>query len=302
MSPALAARAEADFESVVCLTCDQGDAASFGETAGYRFERCRRCGLVYMNPRPTATDLSSLYTETCFHSQDDSRGFTDYGADRAAVRDKSERLLAAMERHAPAGRVLDVGCAYGFTLEVARERGWEVAGVEPVPEAARVAAQRAGVPVAADLLEAAFPSASFDAVILWDVIEHLPDRRATLEEVRRILRPGGICSLVTPDVGSLGARILGSRWEEMRKVPEHIILFDRNSLAALLRATGFEPVEWDSVGKRICVEEVLTRLAPTAPWLWKAVGALARALRLSSRVAYFDPRWKLSLIARSASS
>jgi SAM-dependent methyltransferase len=159
-------------------------------------------------------------------------------------------------------------------------------------------ARRLGLRVEPDLAEARFADAAFDAVTLWDVIEHLPDPRQSLLEVARILRPGGVCSVVTPDVGSLAARVLGARWEEMQKMPEHIYFFDRSSLATLLRAAGFEPLEWGTVGKRMSVEETATRLAPSAPRLWGAVRGLARLLRQDRRVAYFDPRWKMAVAAR----
>jgi hypothetical protein len=100
---------------------------------------------------------------------------------------------------------------------------------------------------------------------------------------------------------SLAARVLGARWEEMQKMPEHIYFFDRRSLTTLLRATGFEPLEWGTVGKRMSVEETAMRLAPTAPRLWGAVRGLARALRQEGRMAYFDPRWKMAVAARRVS-
>jgi SAM-dependent methyltransferase len=278
-------------EAVACPTCRHQDASPFRELRGYRFQRCRGCGLVYMSPRPRPQWLRALYTEDYFASRDPSCGYPSYRADRDSLREKAERLLRAVERHGPRGRLLDVGCALGFTLEVARERGWE---------AAADAARRLGpeVPISPDLEEARFPDARFDAVTLWDVIEHLPDPRRSLLEVARILRPGGVCSVVTPDLGSLAAKVLGGRWEEMQKMPEHIYFFDRRSLATLLRAAGFEPLEWGTVGKRMSVEETATRLRPSAPRLWGAVRGLARALRQQDRVAYFDPRWKMAVTAR----
>jgi SAM-dependent methyltransferase len=251
-----------------------------------------------MNPRPTRDGLRALYTEHYFESDDPACGYPVYEKDGPSLREKAQRLLPALERHGRVGALLDVGCAYGFTLEVARERGWTVQGIEPAQAVGARVAERLGVPVAGDLTAAALPTGSFDAVTLWDVIEHLPDPRATLGEVRRILRPGGLCSVVTPDVGSLAARVLGSRWEEKQKMPEHIYFFSRRSLTRLLDEAGFTPLEWGTVGKRMTAEETLTRLRPAAPWLFGPARAIARVTGTHRVAAYFDPRWKMSVVAR----
>lgn len=253
---------------------------------------------MFMSPRPTPHALRALYDERYFRSADPTCGYADYASDRLPLRDKALRLLPAVERHGRVGRLLDVGCAYGFTLEVARERGWEIAGVEASPPAAAGTATRLGVRVEPDLFAARFPGQAFDAVTLWDVIEHLPDPRAALLEVARLLVPGGICSVVTPDGGSLAARVLGARWEERQKMPEHIFFFHRRSLAALLRACGFELLEWATVGKRMSLDETLSRLAPAAPGLVGAVQRTARALGAAGWVHHFDPRWKMAATAR----
>jgi SAM-dependent methyltransferase len=196
-------------------------------------------------------------------------------------------------------RLLDVGCAFGYTLAVARERGWEVTGVEAAAAVRERTARELGVRVEPDLLAAHFPAGSFDAVTLWDVIEHLPDPRAALLEVARLLAPGGVCSVVTPDGGSMAARLLGARWEERQKMPEHIFFFDRPSLSALLRSCGFAPLEWGTVGKRMSLDETLTRLTPAAPRVLGLVQRAARALGARRLVAHFDPRWKMAVVARA---
>jgi SAM-dependent methyltransferase len=251
-----------------------------------------------MSPRPTPAALRALYSADYFASRDPTWGYAVYEADRDSLRDKARRLLEVVERHRPAGALLDVGCAYGFTLEVARERGWQVLGVEAARDVGALTQARLGVAVHADLLAAGLPAEGLDAVTLWDVVEHLPDPRAALAEVHRILKPGGVFSVVTPDVGSLAARVLGSRWEEMTKMPEHIFFFDRRSLGALLRATGFEPLEWGTVGKRTTLGEAVGRMTATAPPLWRAIRAALRAGGLDGRTAYVDPRWKMSVTAR----
>lgn len=293
-------------EEARCPTCAEAGWRPDRTLLGWTFRRCLGCGLVFMSPRPRPAALRALYDERYFRSPDPTCGYVDYAGDRAPHREKAERLLPVIERHlgglggtkTAVGRLLDVGCAHGFTLEVARERGWHVTGVEPAAAVAEQTARRLGVRVEADLWGARFRDRSFDAVTLWDVIEHLPDPRRALLEVARVLKPEGICSVVTPDNGSLAARLLGPRWEERQKMPEHIFFFDRASLAALLRATGFEPLEWGTIGKRMSLDETLTRLRPAAhavlgPLLWTL-----RATGAHRWKAYFDPRWKMAVTAR----
>jgi SAM-dependent methyltransferase len=290
--------ADAPLEVVDCPTCRSAPSSAYRVLLGYSFRRCRSCGLVYMSPRPQPDRLRALYTEGYFRSDDPTCGYAVYRDDRDAVRDKAQRLLHVLERHCPKGRLLVVGCAYGFTLEVARERAWEVAGIEPAAAVAAAAGRTTGARVETDLFDARFPVGHFHAAVLWDVIEHFPDPRRALEEVRRVLRPDGACSIVTPDLGSLAARVLGRRWEEMQKMPEHVYFFDRRSLRRLLWVAGFQPVAWGTVGKLMTLEETFGRLAPTAPLVWRALLGLVRRLGIAGRTGYFDPRWKLAVVAR----
>lgn len=278
--------------------CGKDDAAPYRVSLGYSFVRCRSCGLVYMSPRPAPDGLRSIYTADYFESTLSSCGYAIYRSDRESIREKAFRFLARIERHHPPGRLLDVGCAYGLIMEVARERGWEVEGVEAATDVAEVARRELGVRVHADLVEASLPAASFDAVAMWDVVEHLPDPVGSLREARRLLRPGGVLSLIVPDLGSLAARLLGGRWEEWQKMPEHILFFDRRTLAELLRRGGFAPLEWGTVGKRMALDEVVTRLEPVGRPPMRALRALLRATGLAGRVFDLDPGWKAFLVAR----
>jgi SAM-dependent methyltransferase len=83
-----------------------------------------------------------------------------------------------------------------------------------------------------------FASETFDAVTLWDVLEHLPDPHAALAELSRVLRPGGRILLTTGDVGSLAARLSGARWH-LYSLPEHLFFYSRRSLRLLLETHGF---------------------------------------------------------------
>ena len=167
-------------------------------------------------------------------------GYAGYGAAEARKRHHGRTLLNAIEAHAAPGTLLEIGCAYGYFLDEARMRGWRVRGVEPSEHAARHARERLGLEVAAGPLGRRAPGqAAVDVVALWDVIEHLPSPRETVESLCTWLRPGGVLALSTGDVGSLTARLHGADWSLMTP-PWHQFYFSRTTLRRLLEQSGFE--------------------------------------------------------------
>ena len=220
-----------------CAVC--GDPAATHPVVFWKFNtpvvRCPNCGLLYANPRWKAAHLFGRYTPDYW---------ARYAAEvRATARDPARqawwrsclRVLAAGQ--AP-GRLLDIGCATGEFLTLAREAGWAVSGLETAPEAA-AAARAGGLPVHTGPLAAApWEPGSFDAVTLWDVIEHLQDPRAALTQVARLLRPGGILLLTTPNIRSLSYAALGYHWNVVGP-NDHLYYFAPRTLARLLHETGF---------------------------------------------------------------
>ena len=91
------------------------------------------------------------------------------------------------------------------------------------------------------LKEANYPANFFDAVVLKDVIEHLTDPKETLEQIRHVLKPSGIMCCNTPDIDSLASKILGAKWWGIKQ--SHLFYFNKNSLSALFKATGFVPLK-----------------------------------------------------------
>lgn len=244
----------------------------FGVALG-DFVRCSACGHLQLEVMPSSLDYASTESD-------------EYELEEEGQRATARAALEQIERHAQ-GRLLDYGCWVGFLASEAAARGWDVVGVEP----SRWAAERArlrGVEVVEE------PSGTFDAVVLGDVIEHLPDPAAILGRVA----PGGVVWIATPDAGSRVARLLGRRWWSV--IPTHVHLFTRRSLRALLERHGFEVVAMGTSPKSFSVGYYLERLGGYWPPLGRALVGAARVVGVADRQWTPDFRDRFYVVARRA--
>jgi SAM-dependent methyltransferase len=209
------------------------------EIDGYHLVRCPSCSLVYVGDPPAEERLPELYSEAYFEVPA-TPGYDGYGAAEARKFEHYRGLLDTIERLAPnRGDLLEIGSAYGYFLVQAQARGWRVLGVEPSSHAVHEARQRFGHATHEGTLETLRRAPeSFDAVVLWDVIEHLPHPARTLVHAIALLRPGGLLALSTGDIGSLSARFHGKEWSLLTP-PWHLFYFSRSTLAALVVRAGF---------------------------------------------------------------
>ncbi len=200
---------------------------------------CQACGLAWWEPPRSAFAPEALYDARYFEDAGVARGYDDYAGLEPPLRHSFARRVARLGPPPRAGaRLLDVGAAYGFAVAEARRAGWRACGIEISTAASRRAqAAAAGCVAVAHALKAPFPDACFEAITLWDVLEHLPDPHAALAELTRLLAPGGVLALSTGDVGSLVARISGARWH-LYTLPEHLFFYSRASLRLLVAAHG----------------------------------------------------------------
>jgi 2-polyprenyl-3-methyl-5-hydroxy-6-metoxy-1,4-benzoquinol methylase len=144
-------------------------------------------------------------------------------------------LSAGLE---PGARVLDVGCGRGVSLGPLADRGFEAHGLEVSEAAVRGVDPRAAIRIAPDLVMAGYDEASFDQIVIWHVLEHLIDPRATLVECHRILRPGGRLVVAVPNFSSWQARFGGAGWFHL-DAPRHLYHFPVAAVRRLIERCGF---------------------------------------------------------------
>lgn len=236
---------------VLCGTTRFRPLAMRYEFRGARFPlvECASCGLRFLGVQPAAEDLPTLYQAEYFESDYRCGRAEGSSFDESALEAENRGLLDAFEALGSRGRLLDVGCASGWLLAHARARGWQAKGVELSDSAARFARERGLDVFHGELLGAQLPASSFDLIYLGDVLEHVPDCRATLGEVARLLSPGGHLYLRGPITTHSLARSLAlavydllGRTIVLREPPYHLWEFTPGPLRRLAREVGLQVV------------------------------------------------------------
>ncbi len=238
-----------ELEYVVCNLCGSDDAEPFLQLDRWKVVRCRRCGLAYVNPRPSREVIKEQYQEKVAHRGVWAAEYLEFYKQRIVLDEhKFAEYLAKIERYKEPGRILDVGCATGAFLSVAKRRGWEAYGVE-IGEWAADFARACGLDVFIGTLEEArFPDRYFDVVFSKSLLEHLPDPRGSLVEMRRILKDDGLLVVAgVPNVDSVTIR-LGLDLFSGNKPPAHLYYFNPRTLRDMVQRCGFDCIQLLSWG------------------------------------------------------
>jgi 2-polyprenyl-3-methyl-5-hydroxy-6-metoxy-1,4-benzoquinol methylase len=227
-----------------CNLCGHFDFLLLIRKDGFDLVRCKHCELVFVANPPEEKELERLYSfDAGYHAKLEQDSIST-----AFHRREADLNLRVLQQHAGPGRLLDIGCSTGLFLAAASKAGWQAQGLEYSSDSSRVARDVHGLDVKTGALEAGmYEPASFDVITLWDVIEHLPDPSGTLNLIPRILKPGGLLVLKTPNVDGLYPRLslpLAQRlgfWGHAEP-PGHLFQFSARTLEMMATQAGLQTV------------------------------------------------------------
>lgn len=230
--------------TVACALCGGSDTRRLYTKFERGIERCRRCGLVYANPRAPEPEILRRYNREYFWNEYlPAAGVAGGRVDMDFIDGRYAGMLRLIRQHSPAGRrMLEVGTGAGLFLKAAARAGWEASGLEMSETAAAFARETLALDVRQERAETmSFPAAMFDVAVMFDVIEHLFDPRAVLAATRTALAPGGVLLVSTPNFDALSRFALGAQWAVLSPL-EHVYYFTARTLARMLEASGFKNV------------------------------------------------------------
>lgn len=271
-----------------CLVCQSPESSLVYELPRFSIRACDACRQVYLHPLPSEAEIRALFSRLYTTGEDimpELRGYYGFCFDdrpENPLVQLYEQWLAALERHRSPGRLLDIGCGTGLFLVVAQRRGWTATGIDDCDDATRHAIERFGCDVRTGDFETLELSERFDAVTMWDVIEHARRPVELLGAVRRVLAPGGVVALATPNqrnlLGLLGsllyqvsARRLTAPLERLY-VDQHFLYFTPRTLARVLARAGFDVEE-------LALQSTDLRRLTLSPAMRLALEALFRIAR-----------------------
>jgi len=221
----------------LCPVCQSGSKTHYmdaacprrGVTTEYSYYKCSDCNMVYLDPPLTDQQLAEVYDSSYEEEWGDSR----------SLKQRVEHFLAKRLPVDPPGKLLDVGCGSGAYLSYAENLGWDVTGVDPWADNYSNQERHPAV-MNVSVKDAGFEENSFDAVTMWWIIEHYQNPLEELQNIRKILNPGGTLAISTCNIGSIEARLFGRYWHHLA-APEHCSLFSIDSIKQILDKSDFRP-------------------------------------------------------------
>lgn len=226
---------EENLEYVKCNLCEGDKTNILLEKNSFYLVKCKRCGLVYTNPRLKKSISYERYDDGILNTY-----LSTLSAANELLQKIYLEVLKNSEIYRNKNRILDIGCGVGLFLKKAREENWDVFGIELSEIAINYAKKNYNLDlIKGELKDVKFKDNYFDVITMWEVIEHLKNPKEELKEIFRVLREGGLLFLSTPNFNSLNFFLRKKDWCIINP-SDHIYYFIPETLKKFLINTGFK--------------------------------------------------------------
>jgi 2-polyprenyl-3-methyl-5-hydroxy-6-metoxy-1,4-benzoquinol methylase len=279
-----------------CKLCAERQDEKLFAKQGWDFLRCGNCGLVTIDPMPTASEVESNHDES--YADGEYAAFASAHAVRQGI--AASRFLMVRPQ-APEGAWLDVGASTGAFVAEASGGGLDAEGLE-ISRVAVAQAQSRGLRVHRTAVEDFRPEKSYAVVTAFDLVEHLVDPLPFVRRMSEWLQPGGLMAITVPNIASFAARILGPRWF-FYAPPDHIHYFTPATIGRLLAETSLEEISIEPSYKPLTMDYAAEQLGHFLPAMAPVVGGVARVLpRRLAGYAWPLPIGEILVTARRSAS
>ena len=277
-----------------CVLCERTRGVRLFAKGGWDFVRCAACGMVSLDPLPSAADIAAHHERS--HRDGIYAAFAAAEDARGAV---ARRRLALLRPLAPPGSWLDVGCSTGAFVAAAVAAGLAAEGVE-LASAAVVEARARGLTVHHAPIEDFAPGRRWALVTAFDVVEHLRDPVGFVRRAAGWLEPDGLLALTLPDAASPTARLMGRHWFYYAP-PDHVHYFTPPTARHLLETAGLRVTAVRRITKPLTLDYAFAQLAQFNPRLGGVTRAVGRVLPQALRAREWPlPLGEMLALARAA--
>lgn len=233
-----------------CIICN----SNYKESRIRGLLECESCHFITTDIDLSQEEIEGIYSADYFKGKEYSNYLLDKNIIQKNFKKRLKKLLSFVDNSREKS-LFEIGCAYGFFLELARDNFREVAGIDISPEATGYAQDFLKLNVATGDFLGYDLRMKFDVFCLWDTIEHLKEPHLYIKKISEHINKDGVIAITTADIGSLNARIRGSKWRQIHP-PTHIHYFSKETLSRLLKRNEFDIIYVGRPGFRISLDNI----------------------------------------------
>ena len=223
---------------VNCNLCNNNEYKLFKKINDYQLVKCKQCGLVYLNPRPSQQEINEEYSAE-YHIDRLLRGKpTNTKELEEEINKNIGRAEEIVKRFGTKGKLLDIGCGAGFFIACLKRYGWDVTGIDISDWASEFARKKLGLNVFTGTVEHGLFDERFDVVAMYHILEHLPDPLGTLKKISETIAGDGFLVIKGPNLASFDRVWHGENWRGYTD-RSHLYYFTPKTYQTILESAGF---------------------------------------------------------------